>query len=216
MPARIRTMCTRVGASASIARYNWARASQVLVGLCGGSGDVPGLSELCVPCIPSTTPQASTVSAACLASTVLPTSRWTHPMSVAVSRAVFQSTEAVSSSLSLPDLPTPGGEAITPHHFLTFISDCPSGCDCESDFTDGTCEDLTGRCYCRPNFTGEQCSACAKGYTGFPHCYREDQLGAGGGGLPPEELSGLRKGGGPRTLGYSVVLEPESSPSRPG
>ncbi|KAM9590306.1 LOW QUALITY PROTEIN: laminin subunit alpha-5 [Trichechus inunguis] len=44
-------------------------------------------------------------------------------------------------------------------------------CDCESDFTDGTCEDLTGRCYCRPNFTGERCDACAKGFVGFPHCY---------------------------------------------
>ncbi|CAO2577350.1 Laminin subunit alpha-5 [Lemmus lemmus] len=44
-------------------------------------------------------------------------------------------------------------------------------CDCESDFTDGTCEDLTGRCYCRPNFTGENCAACAEGYTDFPHCY---------------------------------------------
>lgn len=45
-----------------------------------------GLSKLRVP---STTPQVSTVSAACLASTVPLTSRWTHPMSVAVSRAVF-------------------------------------------------------------------------------------------------------------------------------
>uniref|UniRef100_A0A8C6EG09 Laminin subunit alpha-5 n=1 Tax=Moschus moschiferus TaxID=68415 RepID=A0A8C6EG09_MOSMO len=44
-------------------------------------------------------------------------------------------------------------------------------CNCESDFTDGTCEDLTGRCYCRPNFTGAQCDACAEGFTDFPHCY---------------------------------------------
>ncbi|XP_005362806.1 laminin subunit alpha-5 [Microtus ochrogaster] len=44
-------------------------------------------------------------------------------------------------------------------------------CDCESNFTDGTCEDLTGRCYCRSNFTGEHCAACAEGYTDFPHCY---------------------------------------------
>ncbi|XP_058418334.1 laminin subunit alpha-5 [Diceros bicornis minor] len=44
-------------------------------------------------------------------------------------------------------------------------------CNCESDFTDGTCEDLTGRCYCRPNFTGERCDACAEGFTGFPRCY---------------------------------------------
>uniref|UniRef100_H0ZBT3 Laminin subunit alpha 5 n=1 Tax=Taeniopygia guttata TaxID=59729 RepID=H0ZBT3_TAEGU len=44
-------------------------------------------------------------------------------------------------------------------------------CNCESDFTDGTCEDLTGRCYCKPNFTGEHCQACAEGYLNFPHCY---------------------------------------------
>ncbi|XP_010217993.1 PREDICTED: laminin subunit alpha-5 [Tinamus guttatus] len=44
-------------------------------------------------------------------------------------------------------------------------------CNCESDFTDGTCEDLTGRCYCKPNYTGELCDACAEGYLDFPHCY---------------------------------------------
>ncbi|XP_012628358.3 laminin subunit alpha-5 [Microcebus murinus] len=44
-------------------------------------------------------------------------------------------------------------------------------CDCESDFTDGTCEDLTGRCHCRPNFAGPLCQACAQGFVGFPHCY---------------------------------------------
>uniref|UniRef100_A0A8C3D6A6 Laminin subunit alpha 5 n=1 Tax=Corvus moneduloides TaxID=1196302 RepID=A0A8C3D6A6_CORMO len=46
-------------------------------------------------------------------------------------------------------------------------------CNCESDFTDGTCEDLTGRCYCKPNYTGEHCDACAEGYLNFPHCYRK-------------------------------------------
>uniref|UniRef100_A0A8B9FL85 Laminin subunit alpha-5 n=1 Tax=Amazona collaria TaxID=241587 RepID=A0A8B9FL85_9PSIT len=44
-------------------------------------------------------------------------------------------------------------------------------CNCESDFTDGTCEDLTGRCYCKPNYTGEHCDTCAEGYLDFPHCY---------------------------------------------
>ncbi|XP_055964055.1 laminin subunit alpha-5 [Sorex fumeus] len=44
-------------------------------------------------------------------------------------------------------------------------------CQCDSDFTDGTCEDLTGHCYCRPNFTGERCDACADGFLGFPQCY---------------------------------------------
>uniref|UniRef100_A0A8D2JZF2 Laminin subunit alpha-5 n=1 Tax=Theropithecus gelada TaxID=9565 RepID=A0A8D2JZF2_THEGE len=51
-------------------------------------------------------------------------------------------------------------------------------CNCESNFTDGTCEDLTGRCYCRPNFSGERCDVCAEGFTGFPSCYREHLPGA--------------------------------------
>lgn len=46
-------------------------------------------------------------------------------------------------------------------------------CLCESEFTDGTCEDLTGRCYCKPNYTGENCDACAEGYEHFPVCYRK-------------------------------------------
>lgn len=50
---------------------------------------------------------------------------------------------------------------------------------------DGTCEDLTGRCYCRPNFTGEHCAACAEGFTGFPRCYREG-VGWGAGGAGPQ------------------------------
>lgn len=60
------------------------------------------------------------------------------------------------------------------------------GCSCESDFTDGTCEDLSGRCYCRPNFSGEQCDSCAEGFLGFPSCYREGAgcLWGGGVGAP--------------------------------
>ncbi|XP_015822830.1 laminin subunit alpha-5 isoform X1 [Nothobranchius furzeri] len=46
-----------------------------------------------------------------------------------------------------------------------------SPCNCESDFTDGTCEDLTGRCFCKPNFTGENCDSCASGFINFPECY---------------------------------------------
>uniref|UniRef100_A0A3B3DZS8 Laminin, alpha 5 n=1 Tax=Oryzias melastigma TaxID=30732 RepID=A0A3B3DZS8_ORYME len=36
------------------------------------------------------------------------------------------------------------------------------------EFNDGTCEDLTGRCFCKPNYTGDECDACASGFTGFP------------------------------------------------
>ncbi|XP_062872234.1 laminin subunit alpha-5 [Trichomycterus rosablanca] len=46
-----------------------------------------------------------------------------------------------------------------------------SQCQCDSQFTDGTCEDLTGRCYCKPNYTGENCNYCAEGYENFPDCY---------------------------------------------
>uniref|UniRef100_A0A3Q2VIY2 Laminin, alpha 5 n=1 Tax=Haplochromis burtoni TaxID=8153 RepID=A0A3Q2VIY2_HAPBU len=48
-----------------------------------------------------------------------------------------------------------------------------AACDCDVEFTDGTCEDLTGRCFCKPNYTGENCDSCAAGFTGFPECYRE-------------------------------------------
>ncbi|CAJ0956342.1 unnamed protein product [Ranitomeya imitator] len=44
-------------------------------------------------------------------------------------------------------------------------------CACDSEFMSGSCEDLTGRCYCKPNYTGEDCRACAEGYTDFPQCY---------------------------------------------
>ncbi|XP_016088609.1 laminin subunit alpha-5-like [Sinocyclocheilus grahami] len=59
----------------------------------------------------------------------------------------------------------------SPDHSLESPFAC-SECQCESKFTDGTCEDLTGRCYCKPNYTGENCDTCAEGYEGFPECYQ--------------------------------------------
>ncbi|XDV45702.1 hypothetical protein PO909_013751, partial [Leuciscus waleckii] len=59
----------------------------------------------------------------------------------------------------------------SPDHPLESPLAC-SKCQCESEFTDGTCEDLTGRCYCKPNYTGENCDACAEGYERFPDCYQ--------------------------------------------
>ncbi|XP_067382208.1 laminin subunit alpha-5 isoform X2 [Channa argus] len=44
-------------------------------------------------------------------------------------------------------------------------------CDCPSEFTDGTCEDLTGRCFCKPNYTGDKCDSCSSGFINFPECY---------------------------------------------
>uniref|UniRef100_A0A8C6SLT9 Uncharacterized protein n=1 Tax=Neogobius melanostomus TaxID=47308 RepID=A0A8C6SLT9_9GOBI len=48
-----------------------------------------------------------------------------------------------------------------------------SPCDCRSQFTDGTCEDFTGRCFCKPNYTGDNCDFCASGFINFPDCYRD-------------------------------------------
>ncbi|XP_072512537.1 laminin subunit alpha-5 isoform X2 [Salminus brasiliensis] len=58
----------------------------------------------------------------------------------------------------------------SPDHPLQSPLAC-SKCQCESEFTDGTCEDHTGRCYCKPNYTGEHCDSCAEGYENFPSCY---------------------------------------------
>uniref|UniRef100_A0A671Z2E7 Laminin, alpha 5 n=1 Tax=Sparus aurata TaxID=8175 RepID=A0A671Z2E7_SPAAU len=46
-----------------------------------------------------------------------------------------------------------------------------SRCNCQSEFTDGTCEDRTGRCFCKPNYSGENCDSCASGFVNFPDCY---------------------------------------------
>ncbi|KAI8485487.1 laminin subunit, partial [Branchiostoma belcheri] len=43
-------------------------------------------------------------------------------------------------------------------------------CQCNSFFTTGTCEQLTGRCYCLPGYAGDDCNQCASGYVGFPNC----------------------------------------------
>ncbi|XP_072098440.1 laminin subunit alpha-5 isoform X1 [Mobula birostris] len=44
-------------------------------------------------------------------------------------------------------------------------------CNCNSEFTEGSCEDNTGRCYCKYNYAGENCDQCALGYYDFPNCY---------------------------------------------
>ncbi|XP_053782326.1 laminin subunit alpha-5 isoform X2 [Desmodus rotundus] len=73
-------------------------------------------------------------------------------------------TTGVNCELCLP------GFYRSPDHPLDSPHTCRR-CDCQSEFMDGTCEDLTGRCYCRRNFTGDRCEECAAGFTGFPHCH---------------------------------------------
>lgn len=58
----------------------------------------------------------------------------------------------------------------SPDHSIESPSAC-SPCDCRSEFTDGTCEDFTGHCFCKPNYTGENCDSCASGFINFPECY---------------------------------------------
>ncbi|XP_066575649.1 laminin subunit alpha-3 isoform X1 [Amia ocellicauda] len=50
----------------------------------------------------------------------------------------------------------------------------PSGCipcRCERRFTEG-CEEGSGRCFCKPGFSGDNCDRCAEGHYSFPQCIR--------------------------------------------
>ncbi|XP_067887186.1 laminin subunit alpha-3 isoform X2 [Heterodontus francisci] len=44
-------------------------------------------------------------------------------------------------------------------------------CRCNPEFTDG-CEETTGLCRCKPQFSGEHCDTCSHGYYNFPQCLR--------------------------------------------
>ncbi|XP_039719672.1 laminin subunit alpha-5 [Pteropus medius] len=85
-------------------------------------------------------------------------------------------------------------------------------CSCESDFTDGTCEDLTGRCYCRPNFTGERCDACAEGFAGFPLCYHLSLCRCGFAFPWPRWLGASGVNGRAHACAAALVLPPASPP----
>ena len=47
-------------------------------------------------------------------------------------------------------------------------------CQCESDYTIGSCEPKTGKCYCKPEYDGEKCDRCAPGYFDYPECKKCD------------------------------------------
>ena len=46
-----------------------------------------------------------------------------------------------------------------------------TGCGCStSGSISAICDANSGRCTCRPNYTGFQCNRCKEGYYGFPNC----------------------------------------------
>ncbi|XP_075388843.1 laminin subunit alpha-3-like [Tenrec ecaudatus] len=54
--------------------------------------------------------------------------------------------------------------------------DAPHGCipcSCNPEHADG-CEQGSGRCHCKPNFSGDSCEECAVGYYDFPVCLKCD------------------------------------------
>ena len=186
--------------------------AQGVVGSLGLGTGLPLDSAALPQC--SITPPASTASSACPASTAPQTTRSTHPTPAAVSGggpggvAWVGAFQGVSRSRVCPGrgvlgpsrlweapalVPPPrlGRQTLPlrgahkPWTWVPLTSRPRPGCDCESDFTDGTCEDLTGRCYCRPNFTGARCDACAEGFSGFPRCHREGAAWGWGQALRP-------------------------------
>ena len=47
------------------------------------------------------------------------------------------------------------------------------GCSCNEEGAVGnTCDDLSGKCNCRPNIAGNRCDKCAPGFYGYPDCQR--------------------------------------------
>ncbi|PVD23436.1 hypothetical protein C0Q70_16705 [Pomacea canaliculata] len=43
-------------------------------------------------------------------------------------------------------------------------------CECDLRVSTGDCEEGTGRCFCRPEYTGLNCDRCNIGYYGYPNC----------------------------------------------
>ena len=50
--------------------------------------------------------------------------------------------------------------------FISIIS----ACGCKPEGSVGTSCDDYGKCSCKPNIIGYQCSSCAEGYKDFPSC----------------------------------------------
>jgi hypothetical protein len=45
-----------------------------------------------------------------------------------------------------------------------------SACQCNYFYSTGNCEEGTGRCECRVEFTPPNCDSCSFGYFGYPEC----------------------------------------------
>uniref|UniRef100_A0A4W3IUW8 Uncharacterized protein n=1 Tax=Callorhinchus milii TaxID=7868 RepID=A0A4W3IUW8_CALMI len=53
--------------------------------------------------------------------------------------------------------------------------EAPDGCracSCHPEFTDG-CEEGTGQCRCKPNYSGYNCEGCSPGFFNYPFCQRK-------------------------------------------
>lgn len=43
-------------------------------------------------------------------------------------------------------------------------------CHCDLTFSTGNCEDITGICECKPEYTKPNCDSCSFGHYGYPLC----------------------------------------------
>lgn len=43
-------------------------------------------------------------------------------------------------------------------------------CQCDFIYSTGNCEDGTGRCECKPEYTKPKCDSCSYGHYGYPMC----------------------------------------------
>ncbi|XP_035644145.2 laminin subunit alpha-3-like isoform X3 [Oncorhynchus keta] len=67
-------------------------------------------------------------------------------------------------------------------------------CRCDARTTAG-CEMGTGRCHCRPEFTGNNCERCADSYSGYPQCIKPTACPAGYFGAPSCQRCVCDRGG---------------------